>query len=504
MGKLINLLIYVAGIAIIAFIGVPNLQICIGYLNDKPEVIGTPPQLEKEELSEDFYGYRITYNLNGGTATGNPEYYTLFTDTFTLNAPVKENYEFIGWTGSNGDMPQFTVSICTGSCGDVEFTANYIIKIDDISLELTKEKLSWNFDNRVAVYRLYVNDELKQTITTDCDVEIDVINSYCNNGKNTIKVAAIVDGIEARTSEIDYTYYDVSELENLSLNINFSRLSDRKSIGVTSRISSSYSYTGEYIGGVYHDEKLLPYDPETALLIALNSEFEYSNLYCDLTIFELMQLIESAYQNENRLLLNVSGKFSFILNDSFKTIYTPYVIYLNINYDTMFNETPFYEGCVVKMNDFSTINNAEIYTSESVNERAITSAIWLDTEPKSRRLDYSINLSDNKEFFGILSVSDSASISEDEFNNYMSDCKIYLNCDYYLAIKDNFSDFYKYLHTYVVEERNKVETTQNLWSSNKITYTVDITQFFYVFTAVNNIEINYNYTIMFDVTTYGI
>ena len=42
------------------------------------------------------HAYRIDYELNGGTAD-NPASYTPYSDTFTLNAPKKEGYTFIGW-----------------------------------------------------------------------------------------------------------------------------------------------------------------------------------------------------------------------------------------------------------------------------------------------------------------------------------------------------------------------------------------------------------------------
>ena len=69
--------------------------------------------------------YTITYNLNGGTTiNGNPSVYTK-EDEITLNNPTKDGYSFTGWTGSNGDTPQKTVTIPKGSKGNKEYTANY-------------------------------------------------------------------------------------------------------------------------------------------------------------------------------------------------------------------------------------------------------------------------------------------------------------------------------------------------------------------------------------------
>jgi len=70
--------------------------------------------------------YTITYNLGyGSVATANPTTYTVETETFTLNTPTWEHFNFTGWTGSNGDTPETTVTIEKGSIGDRTYTANY-------------------------------------------------------------------------------------------------------------------------------------------------------------------------------------------------------------------------------------------------------------------------------------------------------------------------------------------------------------------------------------------
>ncbi|MBQ2592365.1 MAG: Ig-like domain-containing protein, partial [Candidatus Riflebacteria bacterium] len=72
--------------------------------------------------------YKITYDLKGGTLTEeNPNGYNTASETFKLNEPTKVGYEFIGWTGSNGDTPQILVSVVQGSKSDLNYVANYSI-----------------------------------------------------------------------------------------------------------------------------------------------------------------------------------------------------------------------------------------------------------------------------------------------------------------------------------------------------------------------------------------
>ena len=47
------------------------------------------------------------------------------TTTVTLPTPTREGYTFAGWTGSNGNTPQTTVSIAKGSTGNKNYTANW-------------------------------------------------------------------------------------------------------------------------------------------------------------------------------------------------------------------------------------------------------------------------------------------------------------------------------------------------------------------------------------------
>lgn len=70
--------------------------------------------------------YNINYNLDGGRFTENYKTgYHIASDNITLLTPVKTGYRFDGWTGSNGDTPETSVTITTGSTGDKSYKANW-------------------------------------------------------------------------------------------------------------------------------------------------------------------------------------------------------------------------------------------------------------------------------------------------------------------------------------------------------------------------------------------
>ncbi len=71
--------------------------------------------------------YTITYNLNGGSVSGNPSSYKANTETITLKNPTRNGYTFTGWTGSNGSTPSKSVKIPKGSTGNKTYTANWAV-----------------------------------------------------------------------------------------------------------------------------------------------------------------------------------------------------------------------------------------------------------------------------------------------------------------------------------------------------------------------------------------
>ena len=76
----------------------------------------------------------IIYNLDGGRlSTPNPTVYDDITKNFILNEPTKDGYDFIGWTGSNGDTPQHNVIIGSETSCQKSYKANWQRKIDPIT-----------------------------------------------------------------------------------------------------------------------------------------------------------------------------------------------------------------------------------------------------------------------------------------------------------------------------------------------------------------------------------
>lgn len=86
--------------------------------------------------------YTISYDLQGGSISNQPTSYNINTDTFSIPQPIKKGYTFIGWTGSNGNTPQTSVTIKKGSTGNKSYKANWQVNTYSITYNLDGGSIS--------------------------------------------------------------------------------------------------------------------------------------------------------------------------------------------------------------------------------------------------------------------------------------------------------------------------------------------------------------------------
>jgi|GEM_PF-2083963 len=121
--------------------------------------------------------YPVRYRLNGSNnAKENPETYSIESGTITLEAPVKDNDVFVGWTGSNGEEPQHIVFIPQGSTGEREYYANFLnsgredeAKKDDLGEDkiwAVKDELFVRTSKAGNVVRIYSTEGVLQKVHT--------------------------------------------------------------------------------------------------------------------------------------------------------------------------------------------------------------------------------------------------------------------------------------------------------------------------------------------------
>ena len=88
--------------------------------------------VECSYTSKQLINYSLSYELNGGAvSTANPTTYDKETESFTLNNPTKEGYEFIGWSVNGSKELSAEVVIEKGTIGDYEFVAYFEEEVEN-------------------------------------------------------------------------------------------------------------------------------------------------------------------------------------------------------------------------------------------------------------------------------------------------------------------------------------------------------------------------------------
>jgi len=115
--------------------------------------------------------YTLSYNLDGGdVAEANPTNYTIESETFTLNNPTRDGYDFLGWTGTGLDAATESVVIATGSTGDRSYTATWGKKSFTVSITgggVTADNYSPMYGDNVVITIEEDEDRTLNTLTVN-------------------------------------------------------------------------------------------------------------------------------------------------------------------------------------------------------------------------------------------------------------------------------------------------------------------------------------------------
>ena len=129
--------------------------------------------------------YAITYDLNGGKFLNQISTYTIETETFTIEDPIREGYIFIGWTGPSLSDLTKTITITKGTTGNKAYIANwkkeeqdFQINIDGYTYDETTETISDILENTTKEQLL-----AKITVPEGYKVETDITDKVFTGSK---------------------------------------------------------------------------------------------------------------------------------------------------------------------------------------------------------------------------------------------------------------------------------------------------------------------------------
>ncbi len=134
----------------------------VGYYYYTPTTGGTSMNIYMK-----FTAYSISYNLNGGSVSGNPTSYNYSTAAFTLNNPTKTGNTFAGWTGTGLSAASTSVTVPTHSTGNRSYTANWTVNKYYLDLNGLLDGTASGNISGFGTADVYVNGTLVANDVTD-------------------------------------------------------------------------------------------------------------------------------------------------------------------------------------------------------------------------------------------------------------------------------------------------------------------------------------------------
>ena len=122
--------------------------------------------------------YSISYDLDGGSVTGNPASYTVESADFTLKNPSKTGYTFTGWSGTGISGTSTAVKVTKGSTGNRSYKANWSVNNYILDLNGILDGTSSGGLESFGTADIYVNGTLKGDNVTDFCQEIPYGSTY--------------------------------------------------------------------------------------------------------------------------------------------------------------------------------------------------------------------------------------------------------------------------------------------------------------------------------------
>lgn len=113
-------------------------------------------------ISADLATYSISYNLNGGSVSGNPTSYNMNSSAITLKNPSKTGYTINGWSGTGITGTSSSVTIANGSIGNRSYTANWTANQYDVTLNAEPG----SFETQPSAFKV-TYDAVPTTLTSD-------------------------------------------------------------------------------------------------------------------------------------------------------------------------------------------------------------------------------------------------------------------------------------------------------------------------------------------------
>ena len=189
----------------------------------------------KELWAKFLENYTITYNLNGGSHSGNPAHYTVETETITLKDATKTGHTFMGWYEKADFTGEKVTQIVKGISGNKEFWAKWEIKKYSVTFSVDGIPANGTIKAEVDGSEIYTNDKVeygKKVIFTATPTssgyvigpwELTPKKAFIRTGDNAIMVkitaetavkVRFVPGKTYTVNSVNFTMKDIAAVTN--------------------------------------------------------------------------------------------------------------------------------------------------------------------------------------------------------------------------------------------------------------------------------------------------
>lgn len=152
--------------------------------------------------------YEITYDYDGGSepSVSNPEKFDVNKTPFEIeNQPTKSGHKFVGWTGSNGLIPELSAHVCDTTMHNLSYKAKWSFQFPEDTISICSGSVIIESGNDGLSYEWVLPDGSSQTTSSVIANQSGDYILYTNYGSmvtdDTLYVLILFD--ESR--KIDYT-----------------------------------------------------------------------------------------------------------------------------------------------------------------------------------------------------------------------------------------------------------------------------------------------------------
>lgn len=156
----------------------------------------------------EIVSYKIKYEYKGGfePSAPNPKNFDVTETPFEIeNQPTKSGHKFVGWTGSNGSVPELSAHVCDTTMHDLTYTAKWSFQFQEDTISICSGSVKIESGNDGLSYEWVLPDGSSRTTSSVVANQSGDYILYTNYGSMVMDDTIYVLILFEESLKIDYT-----------------------------------------------------------------------------------------------------------------------------------------------------------------------------------------------------------------------------------------------------------------------------------------------------------